>query len=161
MHGASGGVGSAAVQLARAAGVTVIGTGGSDEGRRRVQELGAHHVVDHHAPDYLSRVRELTGGRGVDVILETLANVNLAKDFDALARHGRIVVIGSRGALEFEPRLAMRVDAFDPRHVAGERVARGAAPRVCGDRRRARQRLAASADRTRRRSPRRRARTRR
>lgn len=111
VHGASGGVGSAAVQLARAAGVTVIGTGGTDEGRRRVKELGAHHVVDHHAPDYLAKVRELTGGRGVDVILEMLANVNLAKDFDALARYGRIVVIGSRGALEFEPRLTMRLDA--------------------------------------------------
>lgn len=111
VHGASGGVGSAAVQLARAAGVTVIGTGGTDEGRRRVKELGAHHVVDHHAPDYLAKVRELTGGRGVDVILEMLANVNLAKDFDAPARYGRIVVIGSRGALEFEPRLTMRLDA--------------------------------------------------
>jgi len=99
------------VQLARAAGVTVIGTGGTDEGRQRVRELGAHHVVDHHAPDYLTRVRDLTGGRGVDVILEMLANVNLVKDFDALARYGRIVVIGSRGALEFEPRLTMRVDA--------------------------------------------------
>ncbi|MBY0279271.1 zinc-binding dehydrogenase, partial [Candidatus Binatia bacterium] len=98
-------------QLARAAGVTVIGTGGSEEGRARVRELGAHHVLDHHAPDYLTRVRELTGGRGVDVILEMLANVNLVKDFDALARYGRIVVIGSRGALEFEPRLTMRVDA--------------------------------------------------
>lgn len=111
VHGASGGVGSAAVQLARAAGVTVIGTGGSDEGRARVRELGAHHVLDHHAPDYLTRVRELTGGKGVDVILEMLANVNLVKDFDALARYGRIVVIGSRGALEFEPRLTMRLDA--------------------------------------------------
>lgn len=111
VHGASGGVGSAAVQLARAAGVTVIGTGGSDDGRQRVKDLGAHHVLDHHAPDYLTRVRELTGGRGVDVILEMLANVNLVKDFEALARYGRIVVIGSRGALEFEPRLTMRIDA--------------------------------------------------
>jgi NADPH2:quinone reductase len=111
VHGATGGVGSAAVQLARAAGVTVIGTGGTAEGRRQVAELGAHHVLDHGAPGYLTRVRELTGGRGVDVILEMLANVNLAKDFDALARYGRIVVIGSRGAIELEPRLAMRLDA--------------------------------------------------
>lgn len=111
VHGASGGVGSAAVQLARASGVTVIGTGGTDEGRRRVAELGAHHVLDHGAADYLAKVRELTGGAGVDVILEMLANVNLAKDFEALARYGRIVVIGSRGSLEFEPRLTMRIDA--------------------------------------------------
>jgi NADPH2:quinone reductase len=111
VHGASGGVGSAAVQLARATGVTVIGTGGTEEGRRRVADLGAHHVLDHGAPDYLSKVREITGGRGVDVILEMLANVNLVKDFEALARYGRIVVIGSRGTLEFEPRLTMRIDA--------------------------------------------------
>jgi NADPH2:quinone reductase len=111
VHGASGGVGTAAVQLARAAGVTVIGTAGTDEGRGHVLALGAHHVVDHHEPDYLTKVRELTGGRGVDVILEMLANVNLAQDFDALARFGRIVVIGSRGTLEFEPRLTMRLDA--------------------------------------------------
>jgi len=111
VHGASGGVGSAAVQLARAAGVTVFGTGGTEEGRRKVAELGAHHVFDHGSPDYLTKVRELTGGRGVDVIIELLANVNLVKDFDALARYGRIVVIGSRGALEFDPRLTMRLDA--------------------------------------------------
>lgn len=111
VHGASGGVGTAAVQLARAAGATVIGTAGTDEGRRQVKELGAHHVLDHHAPGYLGEVRALTGGRGVDVILEMLANVNLAKDFEALARYGRIVVVGSRGALEFEPRLTMRIDA--------------------------------------------------
>jgi NADPH2:quinone reductase len=111
VHGATGGVGSAAVQLARAAGVTVIGTGGTEEGRRKVAELGAHHVLDHRTPDYLTKVRELTGGNGVDVILEMLANVNLVKDFDALARYGRIVVIGSRGAIELEPRLAMRLDA--------------------------------------------------
>ncbi|HEY8517112.1 MAG TPA: NADPH:quinone reductase [Candidatus Binatia bacterium] len=111
VHGASGGVGTAAVQLARAAGAIVIGTAGTDEGRRSVAEQGAHHVLDHHAPDYLARVRELTDGRGVDVIAEMLANVNLAKDFEALARYGRIVVIGSRGTLEFEPRLTMRIDA--------------------------------------------------
>jgi len=111
VHGASGGVGSAAVQLARAAGVTVIGTGGTEEGRRRVADLGAHHVLDHGASEYLAKVRELTGGNGVDVILEMLANVNLVKDFEALARYGRIVVIGSRGSLEFEPRLTMRIDA--------------------------------------------------
>ena len=111
VHGASGGVGTAAVQLARAAGLTVIGTGGTDEGRRLVTEQGAHHVLDHHAPDYLEQLMKLTGGRGVDVILEMLANVNLAKDLDVLAREGRIVVIGSRGAIEIDPRAAMSRDA--------------------------------------------------
>jgi len=111
VHGASGGVGTAAVQIARAAGFTVIGTGGTDEGRRLVAEQGAHHVLDHHAPDYLEQLTALTGGRGPDVILEMLANVNLNKDLGVVARGGRVVVIGSRGAVEINPRLAMARDA--------------------------------------------------
>lgn len=111
VHGASGGVGIAAVQLARAFGLTVIGTGGTDEGRRLVMEQGAHHVLDHHAPDYLEEVTKLTEGRGVDVILEMLANVNLGRDLNVLARGGRVVVIGNRGTVEINPRDAMGRDA--------------------------------------------------
>jgi NADPH2:quinone reductase len=116
VHGASGGVGSAAVQLARAARMTIIGTGGTDEGRRLVKEQGADHVLDHHDSGYLDsgyldQVLDLTGGRGVDVILEMLANVNLGKDLKILARFGRVVVIGSRGSVEIDPRAAMMRDA--------------------------------------------------
>src|SRR5205085_8398452 len=111
VHGASGGVGTAAVQMARAAGFTVIGTGGTDEGRQLVAEQGAHHVLDHHAPDYLDELTALTGGRGPDIILEMLANVNLNKDLGVVARGGRVVVIGSRGAVEIAPRLAMAREA--------------------------------------------------
>nr|MBA3441283.1 NADPH:quinone reductase [Pyrinomonadaceae bacterium] len=111
VHGASGGVGTAAVQIARAAGMTVIGTGGTEQGRQLVLEQGAHHVLDHRAPDYLEQLRDLTGGRGVDVILEMLANVNLAKDLGVLAQGGRVVVIGNRGTIEINPRDAMSRDA--------------------------------------------------
>ena len=111
VHGASGGVGLAAVQIARAAGLTVIGTGGSDEGRNEVKEQGAHHVLDHHTTDYLDPLLAITGGRGVDLILEMLANVNLGKDLNVLAPHGRVVVIGSRGAVEIDPRATMGRDA--------------------------------------------------
>jgi NADPH2:quinone reductase len=111
VHGASGGVGVAAVQLARAAGLTVIGTGGTERGRGLVAEQGAHHVLDHHAEGYLVQVLTLTGGRGVDVILEMLANVNLGKDLKVLAQGGRVVVIGSRGTVEIDPRDAMSRDA--------------------------------------------------
>jgi NADPH:quinone reductase len=111
VHGASGGVGTAAVQLARAAGLRVVGTAGTDEGRRLVLEQGAHEVLDHRAPDYLEQLGGLTGGRGVDVILEMLANVNLDKDLGALAKGGRVVVIGSRGTVEINPRQAMTRDA--------------------------------------------------
>jgi NADPH2:quinone reductase len=104
-------VGIAAVQLARARGLTVIGTAGTEKGRRMVAEQGAHHVLDHTAPNYLDEVVKLTGGQGVDVILEMLANVNLQKDFGALAMRGRIAVIGNRGSIDFNPRLAMNKNA--------------------------------------------------
>ncbi|HEX8353725.1 MAG TPA: NADPH:quinone reductase [Pyrinomonadaceae bacterium] len=111
VHGASGGVGTAAVQLARAAGMRVVGTAGTEEGRRLALEQGAHHVLDHGEPDYLERLAGLSGGRGVDVILEMLANVNLNKDLEVLAKGGRVVVVGSRGTVEINPRLAMTRDA--------------------------------------------------
>ncbi len=107
VHGATGGVGTAAVQLARAAGLLVIGTGGTDRGRQLVIEQGAHHVLDHHAPDYLKQLLDLTGGRGIDLILEMLANVNLGKDLTVLAKNGRVVVIGSRGPVQIDPRETM------------------------------------------------------
>jgi len=111
VHGASGGVGIAAVQLAVAHGMTVIGTGGTERGRKLVAEHGAHHVLDHTAPDYTKQIMALTQGRGADVILEMLANVNLGKDLDLVARFGRIIIIGNRGAIEINPRGTMGKDA--------------------------------------------------
>ena len=111
VHGASGGVGIAGVQLARAGGMTVIGTAGTDRGRRLVAAQGAHHALDHSAPGYLDELMTLTSGRGVDVVLEMLANVNLQKDLGAIAMGGRIVVIGNRGSVEINPRAAMNKDA--------------------------------------------------
>ena len=111
VHGASGGVGIAAVQLAVAHGMTVIGTAGSERGRTLVKEHGARHVLDHTAPDYLQKLMTLTDGRGADVILEMLANVNLQKDLDVVARFGRIIVIGNRGAIEINARGTMTKDA--------------------------------------------------
>lgn len=110
VHGASGGVGTAAVQLARAAGMTVIGTAGTDKGRALVAEQGAHHVMDHKAPDYVEKIKAVTNGRGVDVIAEMLANVNLPKDLTMLAKFGRVVVIGNRAPVEINPREAMSRD---------------------------------------------------
>ncbi len=111
VHGASGGVGTAAVQLARAAGLRVIGTAGSERGRTLVLENGAHEVLDHGRLGYLDRIEELTCGHGIDVVLEMLANVNLGQDLQILARGGRVVVIGCRGAVEIDPRAAMRNNA--------------------------------------------------
>ncbi len=111
IHGASGGVGVAGVQLARAAGMKVIGTGGTERGRELVAVQGAHYVLDHRAPGYLDELKKLTKGRGVDVILEMLANVNLAKDLTVLAPKGRVVVIGNRGNIEINPREIMSHEA--------------------------------------------------
>jgi NADPH2:quinone reductase len=111
VHGASGGVGVAAVQLANAVGAIVIRTAGTVRGRKIVREQGAHHVPDHASPNYLAEVTRITDGRGPNVIIENLANVNLQKDLDVVARYGRIVVIGNRGALEFNARGAMSKDA--------------------------------------------------
>jgi NADPH:quinone reductase len=111
VHGASGGVGTAAVQLARARGLRVFGTAGSDKGLKLAREQGAHEVFDHRAPEHFEQVMKATGRRGVDVIVELLANVNLGKDLTILAKGGRVVIIGNRGRVEIDPRNTMQRDA--------------------------------------------------
>lgn len=111
IHGATGGVGLAALQFAASAGCTVLATGGSEAGRDLLRREGAHAVFDHSEAGYLDRIREHTGGRGVDVILEMLANRNLGHDLPLLTPGGRVVVIGSRGPVEINPREAMARDA--------------------------------------------------
>jgi NADPH2:quinone reductase len=111
VHGASGGVGIAAVQFGRALGMTVFGTVGTDKGAELVKREGAHEVFNHRAPGYQDALLKSTGGRGVDVILEMLANVNLGADLKLLARRGRVVVIGCRGDVTISPRELMGRDA--------------------------------------------------
>lgn len=111
VHGASGGVGIAAVQWAKNAGLTVFGTASSEDGKNLVKEQGADFVFDHSTENYLDEIKEATGGKGVEIILEMLANENLNKDFEVLKMFGRIVVIGNRGSIEFNPRLTMTKDA--------------------------------------------------
>jgi NADPH2:quinone reductase len=104
VHGASGGVGIAAVQMARAIGLRVLGTAGTDKGLELVKQEGAHQVFNHAQPGYVQEILNATNGRGVDLILEMLANVNLAQDLKLIALHGRVVVIGSRGDVSISPR---------------------------------------------------------
>lgn len=110
VHGASGGVGLAALQFARAAGLTVIGTAGTERGLELIARQGAHHGLNHHLRDYQAKIVELTEGRGVDAILEVLANVNLGQDLKMLASGGRVVVIGSPGDATITPRDLMARD---------------------------------------------------
>lgn len=111
VHGASGGVGLAAVQFAVAAGATVHGTAGSAAGRDLVAAQGAVHVADHTAAGYAEELLATTGGRGYDVIVEMAAHAGLADDLGLLAHGGRVVVVGSRGPAEIAPRDLMSRDA--------------------------------------------------
>ncbi len=111
IHGASGGVGTIAVQMAKSHGAFVIGTAGTQEGLERVKANGADLVLNHHDDNYLD------GFDDIDLVVEMLANVNLEKDLSVMRQGGRILIIGNRGTLTFNPRLAMEKEA-DIRGVA-------------------------------------------
>lgn len=111
VHGASGGVGIAAVQWAKNSRLKVIGTASSEEGKKLVENQGADLVLDHSDKNYFEEIKKITEGKGVEIILEMLANSNLQKDFEVLAMFGRVVVIGNRGSLDFNPRVVMGKDA--------------------------------------------------
>jgi NADPH:quinone reductase len=104
VHGASGGVGIAGVQMARAMGLTVFGTAGTPKGLELVKREGAHQVFDHSKVGYQEEILKATGGRGVDIILEMLANVNLSADLKLLAMNGRVIIVGNRGEITINPR---------------------------------------------------------
>jgi len=111
VHGGSGGVGIAAIQLARAHGITVVATAGTDQGLALARAQGAHLVFNHRSPSYIAEMFSSTGDRGFDVIIEMLANINLDKDLGLLAARGRVVVVGNRGRVEIDARQTMGRDA--------------------------------------------------
>ena len=111
IHGATGGVGIAAVELAHARGLRVIGSGGTDAGLKAAREHGADVVVNHRTAGYADEIMKATGGQGVSLVIEMAAHVNLDRDLGLLAKHGRIVVVGNRGKTEIDARQAMGRDA--------------------------------------------------
>ncbi|MHC4758669.1 MAG: NADPH:quinone reductase [Planctomycetota bacterium] len=111
VHGASGSVGTAAVQLAKAAGLKVVGSAGIQKGMELVKEQGADYVVSHKDDKRFDKIMDWTEGRGVDIVLEMLANENLNKDLEIMALKGRVVVIGCRGDININPRLTMVKDS--------------------------------------------------
>jgi NADPH:quinone reductase len=117
IHGASGSVGSSAIQLAKRAGLRVVGSAGTAKGLELVRGEGVDHAVNHTEAGYMNDVRRLTGGNGPELILEMLANVNLAADMDLVAKYGRIIVIGNRGEITVNPRVAMMKE-LDIRGIA-------------------------------------------
>jgi NADPH2:quinone reductase len=117
IHGASGSVGTSAIQLAKRAGLRVVGSAGTSKGLELVRAEGADHAVNHAEPGYMQDVHRLLGGRGPELILEMLANVNLAADMELAAKYGRIIVIGNRGEITVNPRVAMMKE-LDIRGIA-------------------------------------------
>ena len=111
VHGATGGVGIATVELAHARGLRVIGSGGTDAGLKAASEHGADVVVNHRTEGYTDAIMHASGGTGVNLIVEMAAHLNLDRDLGLLARHGRIVVVGNRGKTEIDARQAMGRDA--------------------------------------------------
>lgn len=107
IHGASGGVGIAACQIARAFGLKVLGTAGTPEGMKLVLNNGAHLVFNHRDKDYLEKIKEATNNQGVNVIIEMLSNVNLSNDLQMLDFGGRVIIVGCRGPIEINPRDTM------------------------------------------------------
>jgi len=110
IHGASGAVGTAAVQIARAIGATVVGTAGTKEGMDVVSKCGAHHVFNHNHKSYEKKMIEHLG-TGFDVIIEHLANINLGHDLQMLKPGARVMVVGCRGAVNINPRHLMLPEA--------------------------------------------------
>src|SRR5215468_7905963 len=116
IHGASGSVGTSAIQLAKRAGIKVIGSAGTAKGMELIVREGADQAVDHTRNGYLDEVKRLTG-KGPELILEMLANINLAADMDLVAKYGRIIIIGNRGEITINPRVAMMKE-LDIRGIA-------------------------------------------
>ena len=110
IHGASGGVGVAAVQFARAYGMTVFGTAGTDQGLDIVKQAGAHMSFKHRE-DYTAWMLSATGNRGFNVIVENAAHINLGRDLEMLTPGGCVAVVGSRGPIQVNPRDAMSREA--------------------------------------------------
>ncbi len=132
IHGASGSVGSSAIQLAKRAGLTVIGSGGTAKGLDLIRAEGADLAVDHTKDGYLDEVKQSNGGEGPNLILEMLANVNLAADMDLVAKYGRVIVIGNRGEITINARVAMMKE-LDIRGIALWNVAPEQVPPMMED----------------------------
>jgi NADPH:quinone reductase-like Zn-dependent oxidoreductase len=105
IHGIGGGVALAALQLAKMTGAVVIVTSSSDEKLSRAKKLGADHIINYKVQDVPSAVKDITGGRGIDVVLETVGAATWQTDFEVVRRGGKIVICGVTGGPKAETNL--------------------------------------------------------
>jgi NADPH2:quinone reductase len=103
VHGASGGVGIAVVQIASGLGMTVIGTASTPEGQELAKKAGANFIFNHYEEGYLEKVKEAAGEKGINVIVEGIADKNLAKDLGLICKQGRIVIVGGATDIAINP----------------------------------------------------------
>ncbi|MBV7543469.1 NAD(P)H-quinone oxidoreductase [Acidovorax sp. sic0104] len=110
VQGGTSGIGVTAVQLARALGATVIATAGSDAKCAACLELGAHHAINYKSQDFVVEAKRITGGKGVDVVLDMVAGDYVAREVECLAEDGRIVIIAVQGGVkgDFNAGLVLR-----------------------------------------------------
>jgi len=102
VHGGTSGIGTTAIQLAVARGARVISTAGSDDKCRAIEQLGATRVVNYKTEDFVAAVKDATGGRGVDVVLDIIGGSYAARNLECLGRDGRLVQIGLQGGASAE-----------------------------------------------------------
>ncbi len=100
VQGGTSGIGVTAIQLAKAAGATVIATAGSDDKVKACKSLGADHAINYKTHDFVAEVARLTGSRGVDVILDMVAGSYVARELKCLAEDGRLVIIAVQGGVD-------------------------------------------------------------
>ncbi len=103
MHAGAGGVGMAAIQLAKRAGATVLATASSDERLERLKEFGLDHGINYRERDFAAAVKEITGGRGADVVVDSVGGRTLEGSIECAAYRGRISYVGSAGRDDYRP----------------------------------------------------------
>ncbi len=102
IHGGTSGIGTTAIQLAKAFGASVITTSGSDEKCEQSKNLGANHAINYKTQDFVEEVRSITGGKGVDVILDMVAGDYVGRNVKCLAEDGRLVIIAVQGGVKVD-----------------------------------------------------------
>jgi len=104
IRGASGGVGQACIEMACLHGARVIGSSSTEQGRALIMSKGAEAALNHNSESFEDEIKDITGGDGIDCIVEMLANKNLHSDLQILAQNGAVVIVGNRGTIEINPR---------------------------------------------------------